>query len=792
MTFDINRRQPVIEPFEAVIIETDIIGPTCTIGESEGWYTPLTCDQDTVTGKMTHIFSTPNAAYQIRTVLGSDAIYPQLSRISEVPARIKPSNGLAGRGKLTFNLKDFEGDSGPVRTTENGDYIAKLRRRNILENKPVRLILGHVIDGQLQMDDLQVRHFVIDSFQYRGDREWTVSCKDELYLLDKEEAVFPPQGNGKLRADINETVTSIPVDAETDYSNAEVVRIGDELLNVLSVQNNMTSTATLTVSSRGSSIQGFGGRILSRTIADDHDADDEVFICDLVSNERLDDLLSRILISAGVDAARIPSTAWQTEVDEWHASTRVNTLFIESKEANEVIGRILRDYLMDIWFNPVSRLIELSAISVWRETDMTVRDGYEIEAYSLGWRTRPTQQFTRSSILFDKKNFTEDNEVSNFRRLSRNVDAIAEQDYGVRLKQLEPSTLLDRDGADLLTQRFTARFSSPPVSYDWITREQFLNFNTGDVVNIDSPDLIGFNGLPQIARAQVTSVQPVYNNRNGRFYRIKAEAYEPPIGGGGQVGPIVITGRNLNLNLHILAGAPPNSVDLTFVLDGAVVGSNSIRDENAAIRAGNFAEGSTLRIILINGAKWSSLGGRGGNGGTSNSEGPDQFFSPPDSGGIGGLCYDAMGIDTDIYLSGTIDTYTANGELRAPAGGGAGGVPAGSGNSAGGGGGGGAGIEGGRGGISDLIDGTPSATANGNQGGEDGVGGDGGDTSNGGGTGRKGGNWGLKGEDITYLGQLIRGGNAGKALEKNGAVVNIFGSANFTQGNGDAPDDLQP
>mgnify|MGYP000291879121 CR=1 FL=1 len=798
MTFDTNRQNFTIETFEIVIIETDIVGPTCTVNGQEGWYTPLTCDETTVTGQKQHVFCTPNFPSGIFDLLNVDEVFPQLSNISETPARIRPGRGLAGRGTLRFSLKDFPGDPGPTRESAQGDYIAKLRRRNILENKSVTIMLGHVIDGAIAMDDLQSRHYVIDEFQYDGDGEWTITCKDELYLLDDDESIWPPETNGSLRSDITNSVTTIPVDAGTDYSTAEVVRVGDELMAVVSVAGNMTSSAALTVATRGSNITNVAGDVLSITQADSHESGDEVFICRVIDDTRLDTLLTDILTEVGVPAARIPSTDWTSEIDLWHPATRVNTIYTETDNVNRVVAKILSDFLMDIWFDPVSRSVRLSAISVWRQTDITVNEGVEIEAASLNYNTRPEGQFTRTSILYDKRNLTEADEVTNFRKLSRNVNATAEADYGVRPKRLDPSILLDQTAADLLTQRHTTRFSVPPVTYRWVTREQFLNFTTGDVTNINSPELIGFDGLPQVQRAQITRVRPVYNRRQGRLYNIEAEAYEPPIADPDAPLEFFITGRNYNLNLHVLAGAPPMPVNVTFILNtDAIVGSMSTSFDQPAVRAGNFAPGSEITIIQLSGSKWSSKAGFGGSGGVSSADSEFTARILPRGGDDGGLVYDAEGVNTIIWLSGTVGARTANGEMRAPGGGGAGGIYSTTGTSTGGGGGGGTGIDPGVGGASSGDDGFPNDLPfRGADGDEDGNGGAGGTARQGTGTGAQdggdGGDWGLAGGSTTGDGQTFTGGSAGHALRKGGATITIHGSANFTQGGGDAPDNLNP
>ena len=122
-----------------------------------------------------------------------------------------------------------------------------------------------------------------------------------------------------------------------------------------------------------------------------------------------------------------------------------------------------------------------------------------------------------------------------------------------------------------------------------------------------------------------------------------------------------------NVNLHTFVGGPSGVVDVTIVIDGASISSTS--HLTPAIIAGGFAAGSTIKLILINNADLQGGGGPGGVGGSSefDPESDTCVGSPGLVGQDGGTVYSAQGIDTDIYLGGTIDTYTALGTLKAPA-----------------------------------------------------------------------------------------------------------------------------
>ncbi|MCP4464091.1 MAG: hypothetical protein GY819_14965, partial [Planctomycetaceae bacterium] len=128
---------------------------------------------------------------------------------------------------------------------------------------------------------------------------------------------------------------------------------------------------------------------------------------------------------------------------------------------------------------------------------------------------------------------------------------------------------------------------------------------------------------------------------------------------------ILLDGALGEANLFVLAGAPSQAVTITFVLTAYSFGQT-------AIRAGNFASGSKIILILANGFEGKANGGSGGKGadGAENTNTP-----PPNNAGNGlngGTVYDAQGVDTDIYFSGSTPSAaypTADGYIFAPNGG---------------------------------------------------------------------------------------------------------------------------
>ena len=558
-----------------------------------------------------------------------------------------------------------------------GTFFGKLAARQIFENKQVRLKLYRVeADGNIDLaNGAQTRSYIANTLSLGSDGSWKLECKDVLSLANLGDKSWPIATQSTVRLDVNASTTTIPVDSDTDYSSAFAVRIGDEFLEVTSVTNNLAPSTTLTVATRGGNISApVSGVLLTRTSADSHTAGDEVFICDLSDNETIDSLLTRILVDSDFDVTLIPAAEWAAEVAEWHANDKINTLHSESESVNKVLNRILTGFLMDLWFSTTENKAKLSAISAWKESSALLTEGKEINAYSIKKSANESIRATRALIVYDKNNLADSNDTANYKKASQFADStlIGPELYTKHKDKIfDNNFLLGKDAADLLVQRYVSRFKFTPFTRSFTGDERFLNYKTGDVVDLITTIDQGFDGLTSSnIRGQILKIKPKYS-KDGRTYDIKAMTYEAAFNTGSEI----VLNSPLNVvNLYILAGAPSSTVELTFVLDG------SYSSGAVSIRAGEFAAGSKIIIILANGFNGQAQGGNGGRGqGVEyDPETASYIFLNPTNGTSGGIVYDAQGINTDIYFSGATPstTYpTADGYIRAPSGG-AGGLDA--------------------------------------------------------------------------------------------------------------------
>lgn len=773
MTFETTRRQPTQEHFYIIEVDLPIITGKCElVAGVEGFGTPLSCpiqDGTSATATKTYRFCTDNTPI----LPGLTDLHRCVIAVNETTTELDPSKGLAFRGRLTISFQDFDkADPNTERTSgvdakNQGTFFGKWKKRNIFENREVRSIKYRKSPTLNIATDGETSYYLGRELKTNGKDKYQLVCVDELSRIEFDQAQIPAEQNGTLRSLINLTIVAIPVDSVTDWLQKTppyVVRIGEEFLTVLSVTDNLTATATLNTKTRGSAVGAPEFlNLLTETTSDIHGGGDSVFICETFDNVNIATALETMYLSVGIPSSIIPIADWLAEMALWHPSDTINTILYESEDADIAIINITEPYLLSSWFDPIDREIKLRAISGWLESSSTLTEGVEIDYQSISVSDVESLRYSRAFIGYGKRFLSDPEEDSSFKKGSFGIrpELETEEFYGVipKVKKFNNSRIINKSAGDLLVSRFLQQYGITPQLYRWTTQERNLSFKTGDIKNLSTLQTPGFDGLPSTnVRAQILNIQPIFTP-TGREYKVKALTYLPAI----STDAVFTILSATELNLFILAGAPPSAVTVTFIFDGGVFKSTDV--SSPSVRAGGFAVGSNIIIILRNGADWQSKAGRGGSGGFSSNILGEEFAGQGGAGQDSGIVYDAQGIDTDIHLSGADpESGTALGTLKAP-GGSDSGFDAPDFDNAGDGGDGGKGIDSGLGGPKGIADGT----------GTDGVDGI---------------------ADVVALG--VNGtsndgnlaGLAGKGIIKNGAVVRVFGDtpANFINGNGDTPD----
>lgn len=719
---------------------------------------------------------------------------------------LKAGNGVASRASCTISLNDFIEDPNLLSPAvvadksyrKRGTFFGKLKERNILSNKALRVKYYQRLNG---VDSLiKTNLYIVTDIKQSQRGKWVLNCKDVLYKADDEKSQFPKVVTGKLNAPIASGTTSFTMQGDiadwTPFAKYVAV-IGKDLLIITNATGN-ASAVTLTVS-RSLSIT-LGGRTIINE-PDDHSAGDEVFRGRIFANSDPYDILEAIFLDSGITTSEYDGVEMQSELDSWLANLtgHIDCIFYESRGATQVLNDFCKSFMLDIWTDTTIGKVRLKATSPWNSTVATLNEGKEIIYGSMAIDESKSFHHSRAFLQYDKRRLTEGDEDTNFARSSLAINSDLEGEFfydDETVNKLGKSIILSNktqniETADLTTVRSAQRFSNRPQSISFEMDEANVNFDLGDVIEVVTNENQDFYGNPkQGVRAQVTQISP--KNNIGRTYKISSMTYNPFIGG--IAGTDITVNTTLDINLFTEAGGPVDDDTFTFLLDGQPFGQSSLLQ---AITIGSFPADSIVNIVCLNGAIITGKGGRGGNGESYIQGNPN---TPATNGGNGGLSIKGQsGVTVNIYLSGDTGdlgngAYTADGYLFAAGGGGGGGDVAAQSNEddfgvifyGGSGGGVGAGYTSNNNGAAGAG---KSAVYDGTAGQNGGVitGGDGGlgfDVQNDGGDG---GDSGVDGVDAN----TATGGNAGSALDLNSGIINVITDGNiaarYKQGNGDAP-----
>lgn len=642
--------------------------PYCTVctpelGVTGTWHTPITCVESSnatyslwFTTQDAPTVAQPSASISGKSILNSK-IFKCVTSASESTPLIKPGKGMSSRSTISLSLADFDGDPGPINFSDEGSFFGKLLARNVLDGKELKVYNYSIADGVTY--EVSTAIYFIESAQI-SNSQIKITGKDALKDIEAFGQQVPEPSIVTLTSDINDSTTTIPVTDGSYLVAGDRFVIGDEIFRVVSVSVNTITSAT-----RGEGLTNGDGTTVYETTASEHASGDTVQKGILYNKVFLSNALQDIYDDVGL-SAYVDFTQWDDEISEWSSSAFLYGIITEPTEAIDLIDQMLQVYQVDMWLDQDSQKVIVSAVSAWKQAIRTISELNDIQKLKI--KTQPNQRFSRSYITHKKPFQALSDDKENYTKYTTYTDVATEVSdlYGsVKLFEFDPCPWISDSSATQLVSRFVQRFSDPPRELTFnIEERKLLDTKLGDVVDIISRDTQLPDGTEYGARitAQITQLKPIVNGI-GRMYAAKALSYIPLIDTGG--GPLVIfiSGTVFDLNLYDRAGAPNAAVDVTFVLQGATVGSS---DTPYAMRAGGFASGSTIKIICTESTIWSAKGGAGGDVrvGRTNS-----FVS---QGGSGDNSYYADGITTSIYLNyGTVDTYVTDSTFYA-AGGGAG------------------------------------------------------------------------------------------------------------------------
>lgn len=666
MAFLNNFKQRHFVAYELVLPYCTVCTPVYT--ETEQWHTPVTCEESSdaeyslwFTTNSAPIIAPPSQAIGIKSRLNS-SVWRVVSSGSESTPTLKPGEGMASRGTMSVSMNDFKGDPGPINFSEQGTFFGKLLARNILEGKK---IISHYYsitpESEKPVEVNTSTHFIEKSTLTGG--KFTLRAKDALKDLEAFSQQFPIPTEANLSSAIDNATTTIPVSDGSLFAIDDVIIIDKELMRVSNVVAN-----DLTVYARGSTLLATDSTTIYKTTASSHTVDANVQICYVMNKTFLSNVLQDIFNSAGL-SSYVDFTQWDDEISDWNENAFLYGVFHEPEETDKLINKLLTDYMIDMWLDQPTQKVLVNATTAWKQAIRIIYDGDDLS--DLSTTTKENSRFSRAYIRNQKDFQAENDDNVNYSRFTLHKDTATETSdfYGaVKVKEFDPSSFISPSSAEILVSRFVQRFSSTPELLSFNMEERKLaGLTLGDIVDVVSRDSQSPSGVALEARTrvQLISVKPDLN-KIGRMYKVQALSYVPLIATvAGQDLTIFISGVVFDVDLYSRAGAPPDALNVTFVFDGATIGSTA--KNTPAIRAGFFDPATTIKLIFINNCKISAIGGTGGSSTIS------QASTTVGAGGVGGTVYQSDSIATSIYINyGTVDGYVTSGEVYAPGGGGGG------------------------------------------------------------------------------------------------------------------------
>lgn len=614
---------------------------------------------------------------------------------------------------------------------KRGTYWGKfLARHPYYPSFPFRVREGEV--GQA-LDDMRVRHYVLDRITGPQDGEVTLTAKDIFSKIESRKAVAPRPSLGELSANLTGSPSTFSVNpsgigslspAEGGYSvitggTQGYVAIGDEIIKVT------RSGDTFTVVERGA----------LNTKQDDHDDEDLVQLVLEYSAERVEDLLYDLLTGysfIGASAINLPEwVAAAAEIEDLFTTRIARPTPVE-----DLVGELMQQAgvtLVPEVTTGMIRLVPLRAAAI----SPTVTDAAYIREGSLRHNREESLRVSEVWVYYGLKNPCQDiDDERNYHSRLVVSDPDAGENYGSEEKRLVKSRWIPQFGRDLASRvghRILAMYVNPPIRASFkIAAHRGDEFALARYFYLDVPELQDVLGDPGLVAMAAISIA-----RGENEWSIEGQSVafsSDPVTGDGNTRTIHIENSINNLNLRTvhdtLFAAPTGSEVITFIIDpDVVVGSTST--SAPALRTGSWPAMTTAPTIINLGR----VQGRGGDAGSGGS-------SVGGDGGAGVRGGDAFLAEVPFSVD------NANGQIWSGGGGGGGGGAGDTGGGAaivaeGSGGGGGAGTNGGTPGVPGSGVGVEGSE--GVVGGAD-AGGDGGPANGfGGGAGGKGGGPGQNG-----------------------------------------------
>lgn len=542
-----------------------------------------------------------------------DIVAPCVERISYSAGEVSLGENLGKRSSLSIEMSDFPySDTGrgfdKYHASRNydpmklGTFWGKFRARHpYLRGRALRWIQG---DSSQSLDQMEVRHFVIDNFDGPDlNGRFSITAKDILKLADNDRVKVPLASRGFLLGDITETQTVFNIGpagiGNLEYPSSGIINIaGREICSFTRVNDQFTI------------VRGSEG-----TAPSTHKAQDRVQICKAYEGEDPADIIADLLINyANIPSEFIPLEDWRAETSAFYR--RRNTRIIpDPVGVSKVVSELIQQVGLMVWWDENTKLIRLKVLRSI-DTDALIYDDKNTLVGSFRQKENPGDRVSQVITYFGARSpLVSSTEPTSYHSLQYDVNLQAEDDYGDSIVKTVHGTWIPQFGrpvARRLNEIFMGRFVNPPREFQFSAfRQEFvIPPLAGDGYRLYSRVLQsatgGELGIPvQVTRVvpkpegfDVTAVEMLFTDFSEEDLNDRT---------------IVIDGNYYNFNWRQaydrMYPAPKAGDKIEcYISEGATVGSQVFG--RAAFEVGNWPADIELKLFIRG-----RIQGRGGNGG---------------------------------------------------------------------------------------------------------------------------------------------------------------------------------
>ena len=541
----------------------------CTASGSEKCYNTIATCQDTP--NFAETTKSIKLCSQVKNFPRDLELIPCIVETDEAPTTITGGRGIGDRAKLTFIVEDFPHNdfgidpyfSDRTHDTNQGTFFGKLLARNPFYQGREAISSYGELTNPVDLNSFPKERYIIESISNPDSRNKVrIVIKDVLKKLDSKRAVVPHVSTGELSAvlAVGATVAALGSGQGSGYEVNEHVTIGEEIMLVTAINGD-----DLTIT------RGQWG-----TTAKEHRVNSKVQICKTFIDVNLVDIIYALATSPNaLPASHINKPDWDAERDDWVPNHNLTAIIPKPTPVDLSINQLSQLGLIDIWDDAEAQTLRLKASSPYRLEPIVITDENIVEN-SMVVSDLNEQRITRTWIRYALSNpLKKADEEGNAQRNYIVVDGAKEGvlEYNdIRAKPYITPWLTesqnDRDHAFSWANRLVNRFSKTPKQFKF---QKYMKDDqlpkTGNVIRIETKKNQDVTGRPKQTIAQIMSREP---NRRRGIFTYRALAYNAELNAGTIVNNVTITANQMNYNLWLAVGSPPDPIEVTVTINSGV------------------------------------------------------------------------------------------------------------------------------------------------------------------------------------------------------------------------------